>query len=309
MQNFEKKITHPLVIGCPPVWASGWGHDEYGIWLAFTFKEIEQRLRWIPPGQFVMGSPEKEGDRYDDERQHQVTLTRGYWLFDTPVTQALWQAVMGKNPSHFKGADHPVEGVSWQDCVQFMKKLNREVSGLDLQLPSEAQWEYACRAGTTAATYAGDLENETEPAVLKEIAWYGKNSGSKTHPVAKKKANSWGLYDMLGNVHEWCADWWQTDFAAEAVIDPTGPGRGTERVIRGGSWFNDARHVRAAYRRQLRPWHALQRPWLPLCPSSGGRGRRRRRGRASRRSSSRQRCRIYRFPCYKIGRSCFVTSP
>ncbi len=116
------------------------------------------------------------------------------------------------------------------------------------QLPTEAQWEYACRAGTTWATWAGDLEYEKELNVLNDIAWYGPNSDSQTHPVAQKKANPWGLYDMLGNVDEWCADWWAQDLGDNMVVDPTGPEEGTNRVGRGGSWINGARFVRAAYR-------------------------------------------------------------
>ncbi len=269
----EEKISHPLVTGCPPDWASGWGQDEYGIWVVFRFREVEQRMRWIPPGQFMMGSPESEAGRYGRETQHQVTLTRGFWLFDTPVTQRLWEAVMGNNPSRFKSPDRPVENVSWEDSSAFINTLNGEIPGLGLVLPTEAQWEYACRAGTVAATYAGDLDlkGANNAPVLDDIAWYGGNSGvdfdldngsdssgwsekqydhskAGTHPVAQKKANPWGLYDMLGNVWEWCADWWLEDLGSEAAFDPTGPEEGPDRVRRGGSWLDDARYVRAACR-------------------------------------------------------------
>ncbi len=273
MQIFQEKISHPLVSGCPPNWASAWGQDQHGIWIAFTYKDVEQRMRWIPPGQFMMGSPENESGRYDDETKHRVTLTRGYWLFDTPVTQALWQAVMGDNPSYFKSPARPVEGVSWDDCGKFIKAINAAIAGLDLRLPTEAQWEYACRAGTTAATYAGDLdiEGERNAPVLHEVAWYGGNSGvdfeledgwdssswtekqydhekAGTHPVARKKPNPWGLYDMLGNVWEWCDDRWASDLGEQAQVDPAGPSEGPDRVFRGGSWLSSARGVRAAFR-------------------------------------------------------------
>ena len=230
-------------------------------------------MRWIPPGQFMMGSPENEVGRYDRETQHRVTLTQGFWLFDTPVTQRLWEAVMRDNPSRFKSPDRPVESVSWEECRAFIDTLNGQMRGLGLGLPTEAQWEYACRAGTTKATYAGDLDllGDNNAPVLDDIAWYGGNSGvdfelengynssswpekqyehsrAGTHPIAEKKANPWGLYDMLGNVREWCADRWARDLGSEPVVDPIGPEEGADRVFRGGSWYDDARHVRAAYR-------------------------------------------------------------
>jgi len=274
---FIEKTAHPLVTGCPPEWASAWGEDEYGVWLAFTFQEVEQRLRWIPPGQFVMGSPKKEAGRYDDETPHRVTLTRGFWLFDTPVTQALWEAVMGSNPSRFKSPDRPVENVSWDDCQKFIVRLNGEMPGLQLRLPTEAQWEYACRAGTAMATYSGDLKikGENNAPLLDEIAWYGGNSGvdfelengydsstwpekqydhrrAGSHPVALKAPNAWGLYDMLGNVWEWCEDWY-AEYSGADEIDPRGHAVGARRVIRGGSWNNFARNVRAAVRNHYEP--------------------------------------------------------
>ncbi|MCB0260786.1 MAG: formylglycine-generating enzyme family protein, partial [Calditrichaeota bacterium] len=276
--RISEKVSHPLVTGCPPAWASGWGQDLHGIWLAFSYQDVEQRMRWIPPGQFMMGSPEGEAGRFSDEKQHPVTLTRGFWLFDNPVIQALWKAVMGENPSRFQSDDRPVEQVSWETCREFMEKLNREMPGLELTFPSEAQWEYACRAGTTAATYIGDLEivGHNNAPLLDEIAWYGGNSGvdfeldngedssswlekqydhqrAGTHPIGLKRPNPWGLYDMLGNVWEWCADWWQDDLDRDAVVDPTGPEKGDHRVYRGGGWGLSARYVRAASRFRVAP--------------------------------------------------------
>ena len=147
----------------PPPWASGWGRDETGAWADFTIEgkdgqqAVTQRMRWIPPGTFMMGSPETEAGRFDDETSpHEVTVVNGFWMADTACTQALWEAVMENNPSHFKGGDLPVESVSWHNAKAFIGKLNRRIPGLELSLPSEAQWEYACRAGTTSAFSFGD---------------------------------------------------------------------------------------------------------------------------------------------------------
>ena len=270
---------HPLADGNPPAWAVGWGqHRRYGVFVEFGIGDIVQRLRWIPPGQFIMGSPADEPGRYEREGpQHQVTIAEGFWLMDTPCTQELWQAVMGNNPSTFKHPKHPVEQVSWHDTQEFIARINSRIPGLDLSLPSEAQWEYACRADTTTALYTGPIEilgNNNAPA-LDPIAWYSGNSGvnfeldngwnsadwsekqyphekAGTHPIKKKRINPWGLYDMLGNVWEWCADDWHgsyenapTDGTAWKASDNT---TGETRVMRGGSWSDDARSVRAAYR-------------------------------------------------------------
>ncbi len=190
----------------------------------------------IPAGTFMMGSPENEYG-YRDEKQHKVTLTRPFEMMVTPVTQALWQAVMGNNPSRFKGPDLPVENVSWDDAQEFIQKLNQMLGTDSLRLPTEAEWEYACRAGTTGARY-GELG---------EVAWYYDNSDQKTHPVGQKAPNAWGLYDMLGNVWEWCQDW-HGSYPSGPVTDPTGPSAGSIRVFRGGSWYSYARFVRAAFR-------------------------------------------------------------
>ena len=200
--------------GVPPTWASAWGWDEHGAWVTFRLDEAEQRLRWIPPGRFLMGSPEDEEGRYSDEGpRHEETIGAGFWMFDTPCTQALWAAVMGANPSKFKAPDRPVETVSWDDCQEFVQRLNERVVGLELGLPSEAQWEYACRAGTETARYRDSLD---------EIAWYDENSGGETHAVGGKLPNGWGLYDMLGNVWEWCADAWREDYSQPRVVETGG---------------------------------------------------------------------------------------
>jgi formylglycine-generating enzyme required for sulfatase activity len=231
--------THPVT---RPGWASDAGEDKFGRWAEFALGDARQRMRWIEPGAFTMGSPKGEDGRYDDEGpQHEVRLTKGFWLGDTPVTQALWTAAMGNNPSRFKDPKRPVETVSWDDAQQFLNKMNLAVPGLALGLPTEAQWEYACRAGTNGPNYAGDAGK------LADIAWFDKNSGGQTHPVATKPCNDWGLYDMLGNVWEWCADG-RRSYAAKPVTDPAGPLESALRALRGGSCHRFARHVRAAYR-------------------------------------------------------------
>lgn len=242
--------SHPLADGCPEDWASSWGEDDFGVFMGFTVGAVEQRMRWVGPGAFSMGSPEAELGRFDDEGpRHTVMLTRGYWIADTPVTQALWTAVMGWNPSRFEGDEaRPVETISWENCQEFCEELNRRIPGLGARLPTEAEWEHACRAATTTATYAGDLDGETNANTLEPIAWYGGNSGGETHPVKLKQPNARGLYDMLGNVWERCQDYGYRSYTSEPQENPSGPATGEYRVIRGGSWYEHARGVRAACR-------------------------------------------------------------
>jgi formylglycine-generating enzyme required for sulfatase activity len=199
---------------------------------------VKIAMCWIPPGEFLMGSPESETGRSDDETQHRVTLTQGFWLAKMETTQAQWQTVMGNNPSAFIDGNLPVECVSWNDIAGpdgFISKVNQSATmGGIFSLPTEAQWEYACRAGRTGS-YAENLD---------EMAWY---SGSKTHPVGQKKANAWGLQDMHGNVWERCADWYGK-YSSDAVTDPRESPAGSRRVLRGGGWRSDANDCRAAYR-------------------------------------------------------------
>ena len=229
-----------------PAWASAIGRDRFGLWCEIAVEPkqggepVIQRLRWIPPGRFWMGSPKEEQGHFDWEGpRHLVTLSEGYWLFDTPCTQALWEAVMGENPSNFKGGDRPVERIRWNDAQDFLKRINEQNPGLNLSLPSEAQWEYACRAGTETAIYTKDLD---------AIAWYSGNSKDETHPVKLKRANPWGLYDMLGNVLEWVQDHWHNNYQDAPTDGSAWEDRapGASRVLRGGSWNDGARHVRAA---------------------------------------------------------------
>lgn len=196
---------------------------------------------WIPPGEFLMGSPVGVSQWGNDETQHRVTLTQGFWLAKTETTQAQWQAVMGNNPSHFKGKNLPVETVSWNDIAGsggFIGKVNQTAAaGGRFALPTEAQWEYACQVGTKGA-YDGELA---------ELAWFDGNGGKRAHPVTGKMVNGWGLYDMHGNVWEWCADWYG-EYSSGSVTGPRGPASGSSRVVRGGSWDSYAVSCRAAYR-------------------------------------------------------------
>ena len=190
----------------------------------------------IPAGRFRMGSANVD----EDERPfHLVTLSRGFELGKYEVTQGQWETVMGSNPSYFKkcGKDCPVEQVSWHDAQKFLEKLNNRRDGYRYRLPTEAEWEYAARAGTTG-DYAGNLD---------EMAWYGGNSGGVTHQAGQKRSNAWGLYDMHGNVWEWCQDWFG-QYPSGSVVDPTGPATGEDRVYRGGSWISRARFCRSAIR-------------------------------------------------------------
>jgi formylglycine-generating enzyme required for sulfatase activity len=187
-----------------------------------------------------MGSPASEAGRFANEGQTQVRLTRGFWLAKTECTQKAWRAVTGANPSHFQGEELPVEQISWNDCQTFIGKLRPLAGGWRFGLPTEAQREYACRAGTTGA-YAGDLD---------AIGWHLDNSGGTTHPVGTKRSNAWGFQDMNGNVWEWCRDAY--DDHLPGGTDPE-VRIGASRVFRGGSWFHSGRYCRAAFRRGYTP--------------------------------------------------------
>jgi formylglycine-generating enzyme required for sulfatase activity len=247
-----------------PAWASRKGSDAIGSWVEFTVDgrrgPVTQRLRWITPGEFLMGSPESEKGRGDDERQHSVLLTQGYWLADTACTQELWEAVMGKNPSDFKNdPQNPVENVSWNDITQeFLPRLNQLVPGLNLTLPTEAQWEYACRAGTTTPfAFEGEI---TQELVNYRGVWaFGDKAvdyRKRTVPVKSLYQNEWGLYQMHGNVWEWCQDEF-VEYPEGTSIDPVvhqdKKEKGRRRVLRGGGRFNFGWSCRSAYRGALEP--------------------------------------------------------
>jgi formylglycine-generating enzyme required for sulfatase activity len=198
----------------------------------------------IPSGKFMMGSPKDEKDREDSEGpQREVTISKPFYMGVYAVTQEQYEQVMGKNPSNFKGAENPVENVSWNDAAEFCKKLSQK-TGTSVRLPTEAEWEYACRAGSKTRFSYGD---DNDYANLGDYAWYGQNSDNKTHPVGQKKPNAFGLYDMHGNVWEWCSDWYGA-YEDKAQTDPTGPASGSARVLRGGGWIYDPQVCRSAYR-------------------------------------------------------------
>ncbi|MBO7524645.1 MAG: SUMF1/EgtB/PvdO family nonheme iron enzyme, partial [Verrucomicrobia bacterium] len=224
-------------------------------------EDVDLDMIWIRSGTFTMGSPEDELGRYDDETQHEVTLTQGYWLGKYEVTQAQYEAVMGTNPSVTQGDDLPVQKVSWTDAMEFcatLTKIERAAGrlpeGYEYTLPTEAQWEYACRAGTMTALNSGKNLSSTEKCPeMDEVGWYVGNGSNKTHPVGQKLPNAWGLYDMHGNVYEWCLDWYGEDEPASSVTDPTGPETGSTRLIRGGCWNEVAIFCRSAFRNYTTP--------------------------------------------------------
>ncbi len=214
---------------------TGTPNGDRGVDIVFYRNTTGMEFVWIAPGEYMMGSRRTPreiqqlygGETYWFEREHpchRVKLTEGFWLAATPVTQAQWEDVMGSNPSHFQGPDRPVEGVSWHDAMEFSSELS-EMEGLYYQLPTEAQWEYAARAGTDTEFYFGD-----DAERLGDYAWYAGNSGEETHPVARKKPNSWGLYDMHGNVWEWCLDWY-AEYTPGLSVDPRGPHEGERRLL------------------------------------------------------------------------------
>jgi formylglycine-generating enzyme required for sulfatase activity len=210
----------------------------------------------IQPGTFLMGSPPDEPERYDDEKQHRVTIARPFYMQATEVTQGQWRAVMGSNPSSFSdcGDDCPVDQVSWEDAQQFIRKVN-EITGKNHRLPTEAEWEYAARAGTTTPFYTGTCLGTNRANYNGEYPLPGCANGEyrkKTLPVGSFSPNPWGLYDMHGNVGEWCQDWYG-EYPSQAVTDPAGPTSGSARVLRGGGWRSFGRLCRAASRFQAAP--------------------------------------------------------
>jgi formylglycine-generating enzyme required for sulfatase activity len=206
----------------------------------------------LPPGVFTLGSPSSEYGHSEKERAHQVSLTKGFYIQTTEVTQGQWEAVMGENPSHFQicGSDCPVEQVSWFDVQRFIQRLNEMEQTRTYRLPTEAEWEYACRAGSsTAYANGGTIKDDTcgHNEALESLGWYFRNSELGTHPVARKQPNAWGLYDMHGNVWEWCRDW-QAKYPFTPVTDPIGPEKGFHKIRRGGSWSHYPMYCRSAYR-------------------------------------------------------------
>ena len=257
----------------PPPFADAWGDDRFGLWAEFTVEtehgKAAQRMRWIEPGTFRMGSPGSEPERYDDEGpQHLVTLTHGFWLADTACTQALWRAVMGDEPSRLKGNDPcPVEQVSWDRIQEFLRAFEALLPGCGAALPTEAQWEYACRAGTTTPFSFGE---QITPEIVNyngNHPYVGGKTGefrNRTVPVKSLPANDWGLYEVHGNVWEWCADGMRAyDDAPQQ--DPEGPADRAHRAVRGGSWHRGAGYARSAFRNLLGPGLAFDFLGFRLC--------------------------------------------
>ena len=202
---------------------------------------VSYRMKYVSGGTFTMGATsEMENPKDDEKPTHQVTLS-SYYIGETEVTQALWKAVMGSNPSEFKGDDLPVERVSWDDCQTFISKLNA-LTGKRFRLPTEAEWEFAARGGNQSrhTQYSGSSR-------IDDVAWYRGNSGGKTHPVKTKQPNELGIYDMSGNVFEWCRDWYGY-YSSYTQTNPTGASSGSDRVFRGGSWRGDPWFCRSSYR-------------------------------------------------------------
>jgi len=247
------------------------GNKERVFEIAPVAPVVKMAFVWCPPGTFQMGSPDAAGGaspvlaemRGDDELQHEVTLTEGFWIGKYEVTQAQWVAVMGENPSNNpRGRDFPVNNVSWYDAHAFLGKL-----GGGYRLPTEAEWEYACRAGEadfdiTVTPDEAAFGDRNEPSAgynqafaryLGERAWYIANSGSRPHPVGQKQANAWGIHDMQGNLWEWCQDWHAEGYYADGQRDPAGPADGFYRVSRGGSFYGIASDCRSATRNKGYP--------------------------------------------------------
>jgi formylglycine-generating enzyme required for sulfatase activity len=248
IRMYDAVLSKPVVMAPSPKNAFG---------KPFT-NSLGMRFVYIPPGRFVMGSPPDEIGRDELEIQHPVILSKGFYLQTTEVTQAQWRAVMEINPSQHQGDDLPVDNVSWRDCKKFIIRLNRLEGDTQYKLPSEAEWEYTCRAGSQKAFTNGSL---TEPGsaldpLLDQVGWYKANSGRAPHPVASKSPNAWGLYDMHGNVWEWAEDWWEnwySKFSGIPVTDPLGPVLGRFKIIRGGGWFAGASYQRCASRKRAEP--------------------------------------------------------
>lgn len=272
--DYRNHLSPPIF---PASWASSWGEDRFGLWMNLTYQDATLTFRWIMPGTFMMGSPDNEKSRVPWEDQHEVIVQQGFWLSDTPVTQAFWQSVNGDNPSHFEDGELPVETVSWDEVQAFIEKLNQLHPDLTTRLPWEAEWEYACRAGTATAfsfgdeidsskaNYRGVWEVKDMDSYKNDKEW-GSDAFKKTSLIKNYPANPWGLYDMHGNVWEWCQDEWQEQLGNDSIVlnasslaqenavikteqsSEAGDKEEGQRVLRGGSWNSYGGRCRSACR-------------------------------------------------------------
>lgn len=247
----------------PSQHAVAFGQDKYGYWQTLVISGVDVCFRWVAPGNFMMGSPKDENGRYENEDQHDVTLTTGFWLAEMACTQTLWQAITGKKPSDFEGEENPVDNVSWEDVdTEFLPVLTKTLIDLQARLPTEAEWEFACRAGTDTAFSFGDTLHQTQArhaeiwdiSELEELqkarSQLKENDRYGTCPVTDFEPNPWGFRQMHGNVYEWCSDW-LSDYPNHSVTDPqvlVEPADRGERVLRGGSWNYLGRYLRSALR-------------------------------------------------------------
>ena len=240
----QSTVSQPTVVQQPVVQPTVTNSDNISI----PVKDgISIDMVRVEAGTFTMGAtPEMENPWDGEKPTHQVTLTNDYYIGKYEVTQALWKAVMGNNPSNFKGDNLPVEMVSWDECQEFISKLN-SITGKTFRLPTEAEWEYAARGGKKSRGYQYSGSNN-----LADVAWYEDNSGSKTHAVGSKQANELGIYDMSGNVWEWCQDW-KGSYSSSSQVNPTGANSGSNRVYRGGGWSGNARYCRSSCRFSVTP--------------------------------------------------------
>ncbi len=255
---------------CPRCGHSIGGHSESVSMdsdiLEFEVEDVSFKMILVEHGTFTMGATSEQEDPYDDEKPaYKVTLTKNYYMCETQVTQALWKAVMGDNPSRFEGEEKPVESVSWEDCQKFIKELNRKICsqlhGKSFRLPTEAEWEFAARGGNKSCGYQYSGSDN-----LDEVACYLGNSDDGTCDVASFEPNELGLYDMSGNVCEWCLDWYGS-YNRSAQTDPQGPSSGFGRVIRGGSWNNGDRWCRLSCRDGYSPGYSYYNRGLRLALS------------------------------------------
>ncbi|MGM9868694.1 MAG: SUMF1/EgtB/PvdO family nonheme iron enzyme [Sodaliphilus sp.] len=254
-------------VSCRGGFSPGITYGDIGLRLAldehptFTVNGVSFDMIAVEGGTFTMGATEEQGtDASTDENPaHKVTLS-SYLIGKTEVTQELWQAVMDSNPSNFSGTNLPVEMVSWEDCKEFIRKLN-SLTGKNFRLPTEAEWEYAARGGNKSQGYKYSGSN-----TIDDVAWYVSNSDSKTHPVGTKAPNELGIYDMSGNVHEWCSDWYGS-YSNSDQTNPTGPQSGSHRVLRGGCWYHNGWCCRISYRNLTSPGNTYRFIGLRLCLS------------------------------------------